>query len=155
LIMAVYPAVYPAGNPGASPINASSDIGKLRLLVQDTESEPYDPVEAGFVNYNYFSDDALETFLESASGDLMLATGYAYRTMAATLILQSKNITTDDLKIQTENRAREFRLLADGMIADANANLAAFDYWALTGGTQRCDCAEFAPCHCNNPYGVV
>jgi hypothetical protein len=85
----------------------------------------------------------------------MLATGYAYRTMAATLILQSKNITTDDLKIQTENRAREFRLLADGMIADANANLAAFDYWALTGGTQRCDCAEFAPCHCNNPYGVV
>ena len=148
-------AVYPEGNPGASPIAVSTEIGKLRLIVNDTTGVPYDPVEAGFANYGYFSDDALETLLEQAAGDIMLAAGYAYRNISAILILQSRNITTDDLKIQTENRAREFRLLADSMIADANNKLAAFDYWALTGGMEDPEHPEFAPHPHLGNYGVV
>jgi hypothetical protein len=148
-------AVYPEGNPGASPIAVSTEVGKLRLIVNDTTGVPYDPVEAGFANYGYFSDAALETLLEQAAGDIMLAAGYAYRNISAILILQSRNIATDDLKIQTENRAREFRLLADSMIADANSNLAAFDYWALTGGSQDYDNSEFVPLTYFGNYGVV
>ena len=148
-------AVYPDGNPGATPINPNTDVGKLRFLVNDTESTPYSPVEPGFGNYVYFSDAALQAFVDAAAGDLMLASGYSYQRIAAILTINAKNITTDDLRIQTEVRANTFRLLAKDIIDGANATAAAFDSWALTGGVEGCHCYEYyGHCHCNE-YGIV
>ena len=148
-------AVYPDGNPGATPIDPSTDVGKLRFLVNDTTGVAYVPDQPGFTNYTYFSDAALQAYADMAVSNLILASGYAYQRIAAILTISARNITTDDLRIQTEVRANTFRLLAKDIIDGANAAAAAFDSWALTGGLKECDCYEYySTCHCNE-YGIV
>lgn len=106
-------AVFPEGNPGQFPVDLESDVGKFRALVGDLSSTPYDPPEAGFGDYEKFSDDEIEGYLAQAEGSIPRAIGYAYLYLAGQAALTSTSVRDYDLALDTTKRA-------DGLIAIAN-----------------------------------
>ena len=88
---------------GIAPADRSTPVGKVRSLVGDTSYEP--TVDTGYGTYQYFSDDDLTLFLEVEGDSIAGATAQAYEGVAAALILEAKNITTNDLRVATEKRA--------------------------------------------------
>lgn len=114
-------------NKGADPIVPTSDVGQVRLNVGDTNGKPLDPAEDGYLDYEYMSDAEIEALLESADGSVIRATGYAFRKIATYLTMIARDITTDDLRIRTVERAKELRAIANDWIADADSTDAVAD----------------------------
>lgn len=105
-------AVYPEGNPGVYPVDMSTQVGVFRALVGDTESTPYDPVEAGVQNYEMFSDVDIEGFIAAGSGNLSRGVGFAYLALAGRAGLTAKSVKDFDLTVDTTKRPAELRLIA-------------------------------------------
>lgn len=104
-------AVYPEGNPGAFPVDPSTDVGRFRLLTGDRVSTPYSPVVPGFQNYILFSDADIEGFL--AQGDsISRAIGMAYLYLASQAAMESISIKDYDLQVDKTKRSADFRALA-------------------------------------------
>lgn len=104
-------------NPGIAPLNPTTAIGRVRLNLGDTEYVPLDPPVTGKGDYAYFSDQAIEAFIESASGNEANATGYGYLQLAAIVSVSSSNIVTDDLQVDTSKRATDLRQIAAAWFA--------------------------------------
>lgn len=104
-------AVYPAGNPGAYPVDLESDVGRFRALVGDLNSTPYDPVEPGFQNFEKFSDAEIEAYI-AQGGSVTRGIGYSYLYLAAQAAEQSKAIKDYDLQVDTTKRAADLRAIA-------------------------------------------
>lgn len=139
-------------NRGVAPPNPATNVGALRLLIDDTEYVPLDPPEAGYGDYTWFSDDSLSALLVASGDDVVLASGYAYQRMAASLALEAVNIATDDLRYSTEQRAETFRKLALDIIGGAVDLAGDTDIFMLAGGRPGYPCrAELA----ERPYGIV
>ena len=105
-------AIFPEGNPGRHPLDPDSDVGKLRILIGDTLSEPYDPVEPGIQNYQMFSDAELEGFLLAGDESLFRAAGFAYLQLAARAALESKSVKDYDLSLDVTKRSNDLREIA-------------------------------------------
>lgn len=105
-------AVFPEGNPGISPLDPSTDVGKFRLVYGDTESTPYDPAEPGFENYFELSDAEISAFLEVAGGSINRAIGYYYLSIAGAAAKSSFSVADYDLKIDNTKTPAELRALA-------------------------------------------
>lgn len=105
-------AEYPAGNPGAYPVDMSTPIGVFRALIGDTESTPYDPVEPGFQNFEMFSDADIVGFLSAGGDNLNRGVGYAYLALAGRAALEAKSVKDFDLTIDVTKRPTELRLIA-------------------------------------------
>lgn len=101
-----------AVNKGIYPLDPTSDVGKFRLLIGDTESIPLVPPETGFQNYTMFSDAEIEVFLAQSEGSLPGAAYLAYLQLAASAAMESKSVSDFDLKIDLTKRATDLRLIA-------------------------------------------
>lgn len=105
-------AVYPEGNPGAYPLDPTSDVGKFRMLISDVTSEPYEPAVEGIQNYEILSDAEIETYLEAGGGSLLRAVGFYYMALAGEASSQSMTIKDYDLSVSFATRAGDLRNMA-------------------------------------------
>jgi len=107
-------------NRGLREYSLTTSVGQLRLNIGDTNFTEFDPGEADFVNFDYFSDQSLESLIETADENITRATGYAYRVLAGILTMSAVNIQTDDLRISTTERAKMMAELAKSWLASAD-----------------------------------
>lgn len=133
-------------NYGIAPPDASTDRGQLRFLIPDTEYEAITP-PAGHPewngDYDFFSDSALDVFLQRAGGDIDVAVVYAWGQIADFYASQAASVTTDDLRVDLSKRAQFFRDRADKAEAALGSDIFAL---ASIGGGCWCHChAELGP----------
>lgn len=100
-------------NRGIAPPDLTTDVGQFRVLVGDAQYVELDPPEAGFGDYEKFSDDEIEGYLAQAEGSIPRAIGYAYLYLAGQAALTSTSVRDYDLQVDNTKRA-------DGLIAIAN-----------------------------------
>lgn len=138
-------------NIGLVPI-PDTPVGIVRALIGDTAYIPLDPAVTGYGDYAQFSDVELAAFLLNGADSPLHAAGHAYYRLAANATFESRNIAQDDLRINTEKRATDFRLLGDAMFkradaADEAAN-SGNDFFDIVGFNPRPSTplfAEFCP----------
>lgn len=99
-------------NKGVYPLDPTSEVGKFRLLVGDTTSEPYDPPQPGYQNYTLFSDNEITLFLTQSEGSLEGAAYFAYLSLASAAAMESKSVADLDLKVDTTKRSGDLRAIA-------------------------------------------
>jgi hypothetical protein len=99
-------------NRGIAPLEPATDVGKLRLLVGDTEYVELAPAEPGYGDYNNFSDAELEGFIVAGGGSITRASGFAYLRLAALAAAGAISWRSDDLAVDTKLVASEYRLLS-------------------------------------------
>lgn len=139
-------AVYPSGNPGVYPLDATSDTGKVRLMFGDTQSTAYDPVESGKQDYTLFSDDEIEAFLEVGE-TISGAVGWAYMQLAGEAARQSANIKDYDLQADLTKRSADLRAAAQ-FYFDMDAASSDDAFVIVPTGT-RGTSDEFVPVRCS------
>lgn len=96
-------------NSGVSPVNFSSDTGKVRVLLGDTEAEN---VVDGVGDYMYFGDDEIGAFLTMYGENVKLASARAMETIASSQALLLKSWSSDDLSVNGDKIAESLRKLA-------------------------------------------
>ena len=151
-------AVYPAGNPGAWPLDPTTPVGLFRTLYGDTDSEPYDPVEPGFQNYGELSDSEVEVFIAQGGDSIPRAIGYLYISMAGQAAKQSKTIQDQDLRLDLTKRAADLRLAAYDWFsrADNDDLVSAEEAFEIVPTGQRCGgvIPEGSPAVWGRVYGI-
>lgn len=105
-------AVYPAGNPGAYPLDPENPVAQFRYNYGDALSEPYSPVEPGYQNYGELSDEEIESFLLLADGSVNRAIGRLYIAMAGQAAKESLSVKDYDLQVDLTKRASDLRAAA-------------------------------------------
>ncbi len=96
-------------NFGVSPVDFDTDVGKVRVLLGDTEAEN---VESGIGEYMYFSDAEINAFLEMYGENVKLAAARAMETIASSQALLLKSWSTDDLAVNGDRIAESLRKIA-------------------------------------------
>lgn len=139
-------AVYPAGNPGVYPLVPSTPVGQWRLASGDTQSTPYNPVQAGFQDYTYASDAEILQFLALADDSVQGAIGYWYLQLSGAAAREARTVADYDLRISTEKRAADLRATAEFWLSQAGiaGGGEAFEV-APVGEREDCWPPELAP----------
>jgi hypothetical protein len=129
-------------NPGVSPVDFESDIGKVRVLLGDTEATG---VNQGMGNYLYFSDDEIEAFLSMYGDNVKLAAARAMEVIASSQALLLKSWSSDDLTVNGDRIAESLRKIAAQLRQEAIAEESA-EYFNLVkmyvNGAHHSDFAE-------------
>lgn len=102
---------------GVAPPQYNTQVGRVRAVLGDTvyEEVPPTPPETdptGLGTYEYFGDAEIEVFLSLSDDLLEGALGLAFNSLATSAAVSAKSVADFDLKISTEKRATELRLLA-------------------------------------------
>lgn len=128
-------------NPGVAPVDPSTEIGQLRYLIGDTAYTELQPPVTDQGDYTWFSDVALQVFIDRAGGNLDLAAAYAFRQIGDYYAQNAASIKTDDLQVSERWRiAQMFYDRADQTEGNANA-----DIFVLASMGCGCSChAELA-----------
>lgn len=101
-------------------VDPTTDIGRVRLLSTDlNETTPL------------FTDEQMTAFLALANGNVFLGAAFALDAMAASEVLISKKITTQDLQTDGPAVARQLIALAKQLRADADMVTADGDIFAV------------------------
>lgn len=112
-------------NLGVQPLDPTSAVGQLRVLIGDVEFTPIDSVTGDYTN---FSDDQLSSYLAMSSDSQAYAAGYAFMALAAQAAAQAINVKTADEQVDLTKRADALRAVAaewfsrgDSILAQAAA----------------------------------
>jgi hypothetical protein len=103
-------------NLGVAPVALDTNIGKVRVLLGDTDPTN---VSAGEGTYLFFSDDELTAILEMYSDSPQLAAARCLDTIAGSKALMLGAWSTDDLSVRGDAIAKELRELAKQLRAEA------------------------------------
>jgi hypothetical protein len=103
-------------NLGIAPPDASSDVGKIRVLLGDTDPQN---IVGGVGEYIYFSDDELVVFLDMYGGNVKLATARCMETIAGSQVLLLKSWSSDDLSVNGDRITDSLRRVAAQLRAEA------------------------------------
>jgi hypothetical protein len=96
-------------NDGVAPPDYTTDVGKVRVLLGDTD--PTD-VSDGEGTYMYFSDDEIAAFLTMYGDNVKLAAARCLETIASSQALLLKSWSSDDLTVNGDRIAESLRKLA-------------------------------------------
>jgi hypothetical protein len=96
-------------NSGVSPADFTTDTGRVRVLLGDTEATD---VVAGVGTYMYFGDDEIAAFLTMYGENVKLATARAMETIAGSQALLLKSWSSDDLTVNGDKIAESLRKIA-------------------------------------------
>jgi hypothetical protein len=107
-------------NAGAFPLDSSTNVGKVRLIIGDTISVPFDPVQAGVQDYTLFSDDEINAFLDNGGDSPIRASGWAYISLAGVAAQNAVSIKDFDLSVDERQKAEALRLQAAWYFAEAD-----------------------------------
>lgn len=139
-------------NRGVVPVDPTSAVGQVRLLVGDLDYENYDPVQTGYGIFANFSDEEIAGFVLAGGGSITRASGYAYLRLAALAASGAISWKSDDQAVDAKQVATEFRLLANIAFAQADdADAGGASSFSIDNPyTSTCDTlcvhAELAPC---------
>lgn len=103
-------------NSGVSPVDATSAVGKVRILLGDTDASN---VVSGSGTYLFFSDGELVALLSMYADDVKLSAARALETIAGSQALLLKSWSSDDLTVNGDRIAKELRELAKQLRAEA------------------------------------
>lgn len=120
-------------NVGIAPPDPTTDTGRMRLALGDSEFTPLEPPEAGKGQYGLFSDDELGAFLSLANGSVPRAIAMAYRQVGASWASTGATIKTDDLSYSAKDSVGNWMTLANywDKVADDADQRSADDYFDL------------------------
>jgi len=106
-------------NEGVAPPDFTTDVGKVRVLLGDT-----DPTEVSMGEgiYMYFSDDEIAAFLTMYGDNVKLAAARCLETIAGSQALLLKSWTSDDLSVNGDRIAESLRKLASQLREEALAD---------------------------------
>lgn len=136
---------------GVAPLDPDTPVGQMRMSVGDTT---YTDENAGYGEYEHYSDIELQMYLDKALGSVTRALGYLYTDLAAVAALQSKMVKDYDLQVDLRNRAEQLRETAQTYFdladqEDTEAGVAdIFDSFNFGAG-RKCCRPEAAPRYCN------
>jgi hypothetical protein len=105
-------------NLGVSPVDFDSDVGKVRVLLGDTEAEN---VVSGIGTYMYFGDAEIGAFLDMYGDNVKLAAARAIEVIAASQALLLKSWSSDDLTVNGDKIAESLRKIAAQLREEAIA----------------------------------
>jgi len=113
-------------NSGVSPVDVTSGVGKVRILLGDTDAKN---VSAGSGTYLFFSDTELTALLGLYDNDVKLTAARALETIAGSQVLLLKSWSSDDLTVNGDRITKELRELAKQLRAEAlaDSDSASFD----------------------------
>lgn len=123
-------AVYPDGNPGVYPLDASTPTGQFRMVIGDTNSTAYNPIQSGYQNYEAFSDAEIQSLLSLSGDDLATSIGYAYLKLASVAASEAIDWSSDDLRVTMSKKPAEIRAIAEmwfGRSGNSGAGADIFD----------------------------
>lgn len=103
-------------NLGVAPVDLGSDIGRVRVLLGDTD--PTNIVN-NVGEYLFFSDAEIESILGMYSDSPQLAAARCLDTIAGSKALMLGAWSTDDLSVRGDAIARELRELAKQLRSEA------------------------------------
>jgi predicted type IV restriction endonuclease len=106
-------------NLGSIPVDFTTPLGLVRSNLGDVSYK--DTTLAGQGDFNYFSDDELNAFLQAGSGSVYRATATAFLQWAAVAADEAGIITDVDLKVDLTKRATLLAQRADYFLAKADA----------------------------------
>jgi len=132
-------AVYPAGNPGAFPLDPENPVAQFRYNYGDALSEPYEPPVAGFQNYAELSDEEIESFLLLADGSVNRAIGRMYIALSGRAAKESLSVKDYDLQVDLTKRAADLRAAAQSWFDLADREDAAEDAFDIVPVGSWCD----------------
>lgn len=112
---------------GVYPVNYTTDVGKVRLLIPDTAVSPMPDLD--FI----FSDDQITTLLGLFDGNVKRAAAQAKDIIATDELLLVKVVRTDDLSVDGAKIAAELRAQAKSLRdqADAADETELLDYFTI------------------------
>lgn len=118
---------------GVFPLDPTTAVGALRVIVGDTASAPLEPAESGYAAYAVWSDDELAAALTIAQESAYRAAWSLYLTLAASAAQSGRNVRTDDLSIDTTKRGDSFLKIAQSFLdeAEAGEGAAANDFFQI------------------------
>lgn len=120
-------------NPGVAPLDPTTDVGRLRSLLADTQYVALVPPVAGQGDYAVFSDADLISYLSLGSSDPLRSAAIATRRLALEYSAKGKSIRTDDLAVDLRSRGRDLLEVAKSFddAADDAATGEADDYFNI------------------------
>jgi hypothetical protein len=136
-------------NTGVAPVNLSSDVGKVRVLIGDTDPTN---VSAGSGTYLYFSDAEITAILGMYDNSPKLSAARALETIAGSQALLLKSWSSDDLSVRGDAIAKELREIAKQLRAEALSESSSdfVDLIQTVGpDCNDCDCNDFAENNCS------
>lgn len=90
---------------GVAPPVFTTDVGKVRLLIGDTNATN---IAGGEGTYTFFSDDEIDGYLALES-NIYRAAGFAVNALATQAADQAQSIKDYDLAVDMRQRAEQFR----------------------------------------------
>lgn len=91
--------------------DVTTDIGKLRLMIGDTDITPTTDAQ--------FSDEELQVFLTMATGSLLIAAGYALEAWAASITDSLKSEKIGDYAYTMDDAGRKLEMAREYKKQDA------------------------------------
>lgn len=118
---------------GIAPPDPTTDIGRMRIALGDTEYEEYIPPQPGYGLYQLFSDAQLQVFLDLAGGNVARAIAMAYTQIGASWASTGATIRTDDLTFSAKDSVGNWLTLASwwNKVADDEEDRAINEYFDL------------------------
>lgn len=129
-------------NTGLYPVDFSTAVGQVRLLIGDTD--PLAIVD-GDGEYRYFGDAEISGFLTLCGEEPRLAAARALETIAASQALLLKSWSTDDLTVRGDAIAESLRKLAKQLRDEVVASESS-EFFEIVGFCHADGCIEFADC---------
>ena len=106
-------------NTGVAPVDLGSNIGRVRVLLGDTDPTN---VSNNVGTYLFFSDSEIESILGMYSDSPQLAAARCLETIAGSQALLLKSWSSDDLTVNGDRIAKELRETAKQLRAEAMAS---------------------------------
>jgi hypothetical protein len=114
-------------NQGVAPVDLGSNIGRVRVLLGDTDPTN---VANNVGEYLFFSDAEIESILAMYEDNPKLAAARALETIAGSQALLLKSWSSDDLTVNGDRIAKELRETAKQLRAEA-ADWESSDFYSL------------------------
>jgi len=114
-------------NAGVFPPDVTSNVGLLRILINDTAGVPLSPPVSGQADYPLWSDNSLLGALIVAGDVVYRAAGDLYSALAAEYAQDEESIKTDDLAVDRKGKAATFLKIAQSFYARADSDAATTD----------------------------
>lgn len=123
-------------NVGAWPVEATSDVGWLRISIGDDAGTQINPPAGTTATFTHFSDAALQTIIDLYPDNRAMQIGTAYQRMGMALASTVQRVRVDDIEIDTRSQADSYFALAEQWFVQARSYGASDAFTIVPTGAQ-------------------
>lgn len=118
---------------GAWPVDPGTEIGWLRIALDDADGTPVPGSTPPVAEFPLFSDAALQTVIDLYPGDRPMQIGTAYQRIGMSLIRTGQRVRVDDIEIDTRQQGADFLRLSEQWFETARTGGSGFFTITTTG----------------------